>query len=339
MFLIATVGPNTKDKKILKDIIKSGANSLRLNFSHGDLYDFERIIDISRGLNENINIMQDLCGRKIRVSNLLSKVIKIYNKEDIIFCGEDIYKVLKDKIKTIKIIPLNVKSELLNYKSLKSISMKDNTMQFKIISISEHGILTKVTKGGIVRAGKGCNIKGFSRSKIPLSDKDKEDLDWGIKNRVDIICQSFVEDSKDIEEVKDYILNNSNKDYKPRIWAKIETLKGIKNIDKILSVVDGIVIGRGDLIPETSIVTTPIYEDKIVTKISKTDKDIIIATHVLESIGNGRNPEISEVESIYNYIKNGVNGFLLAGETSVSKMPIETVRFLSKVLNKYERIV
>ena len=171
------------------------------------------------------------------------------------------------------------------------------------------------------------------------SDNDKKAIRWGIQNKVNIICQSFVEDKKDIDELKKFIEENNGDNDFPKIWAKIETLNGVKNVENILECVDGIVIGRGDLIPETSIEDTPVYEDKIIQIVTKSiNKDIIVATHLLNSMKLGKVPSLCEVESIYNFIKVGVTGFLLAGETSVGKAPIKTAEFLHNLILKYTGI-
>ena len=198
----------------------------------------------------------------------------------------------------------------------------------------------KVVKGGIVRKGKGCNIKNLDRSVLSLSKEDKMAILWGIKNNVDIICQSFVENKEDVKSIKNFIDQHKTDDTNIKIWAKIETLNGVKNIDKIIEEADGIVIGRGDLIPETSIEDTPMYEEKIISEVSKNkDKDLVIATHLFNSMKVGKMPYLAEVESIYNFMRKGVTGFLLAGETSVGKAPVKTVKFLKNLIYKYENII
>lgn len=328
MYIIATVGPSTKEKRVIKEIVKAGANVLRLNFSHGSYEEFSKIIKIAKEADKNIHILQDLSGRKIRVSYKLKNVLKIYDKEKVLFCGEDIYK--KEGQNGEKIIPLNLCNEILIKNTIEEITMKDNTMKFKILSIGSSGVLTEAIKGGMVRAEKGCNIKGFKRESLELSTKDKIDLQWAVENKIDIISVSFVEKRDDICNIKRYL---DSKNFKSIIWAKIETPKGIENIKEILEEADGIIIGRGDLIPESSITYVPIYQDMII-KASK-GKDIIIATHILNSMRDGMEAKLSEVESIFNHLKNGVNGFLLAGETSIGKVPISTVEFLRNLISEY----
>lgn len=330
MYIIGTVGVNTRDKKILHGMIESGVNVIRLNSSHGSQEEFNKVLLDIREYKKNVHILQDLTGGKIRVSKKIKNVIRVVDKEEIIFCGEDIYN---NFVSSKKVIPVNISNKVLLNSNIEKISMKDNTMRFKIKSKSKNGIIVEVIRGGVVRGDKGCNFKGINRKSI-LSNKDKRDLDWSINNSVDIVCQSFVESKEDIYNILRYI-NKRNHKFKPKIWAKIESSNGVKNILEIIKIVDGIVIGRGDLVPETSLIMTPILQEKIIKIAKENNKDIVLGTHIFDSMKNGRDPDLAEVESIYNNIKKGVNGFLLAGETSVGKKPLETVRFLNTLIRRY----
>lgn len=339
MYIIGTVGPNVKDRNVLKGIIDNGVNALRFNFIHGNELEFLEFLRMAKEISSDIVIILDLSGTKVRVSNDFEYIYKVYDDEEIYFCGEDKYDEIKNNVSKmkIKIIPLNIKNKTLNEKDYKQIGIKDNTMLFNVID-RNNGLIRVVTvRGGIIRKGKGCNIKGLDRKFILLSEKDKNAITWGIKNKVDIICQSFVEDKEDVREIKSFLNDRMLDKSKPKIWAKIETLNGINNIKSILNEADGIVIGRGDLIPETSIEDTPIYEEIIIKEVNREkEKDIIIATHLFNSMKNGKMPSISEVESIYNFIKAGATGFMLAGETSIGKAPVKTVEFLNKLILKYK---
>src|SRR5471030_1342517 len=333
MYIIGTVGPNVKDRIVLKGIIDNGVNALRFNFIHGSEKEFTEFLKMAQDIKADIEIIVDLSGTKVRVSSKFEYIYKVYDDEQIYFCGEDKYDEIKNNVNKMKmkIIPLNIKNKILNEKDYKQIGIKDNTMLFNIIDKSDGLIKVITVRGGIIRKDKGCNIKDLERKVILLSEKDKNAILWGMKNNVDIICQSFVENEDDVKEIKSFLNDNMINGSKPKIWAKIETLNGVNNIKSILKEADGIVIGRGDLIPETSIEDTPIYEEQIINEVSKIKyKDIIIATHLINSMKNGKMPSISEVESIYNFIKSGVTGFLLAGETSIGKAPIKTVEFLNK---------
>ncbi len=334
MYLIGTAGPKIRENVIMKGIIESGINVLRLNFSHGTEQEFLDFLNKSRYINSSIKILVDMSGTKIRVSDQFEYIYKIYNGEEIIFCGEDRYDYLKKKINNKKIIPLNIEDEYLYKNNYNMISIKDNTMQFEVLEKSNLGIKVKTVTGGVIRKGKGCNIKGFKRSHTILSEKDKKAILWGIDNNTDIFCQSFVEERRDIDNIKKFILDNST-NFNPKIWAKIETEKGMVNIDDIIQGCDGIIIGRGDMISETNIEDIPIYEENLIKTIKKYNKDIIIATHILDSMKEGKRPTICESEAVYNFIKKGVNGFLLAGETSIGRAPVKSVQFLKELVNKY----
>ncbi|MFR9240545.1 MAG: pyruvate kinase [Clostridium baratii] len=339
MRIIATMGPSIRKKKVIGELIKNNVDTFRFNFSHGSIDEFNNMKNNIKSLNEDIDIMVDLPGNKIRISDKLLYIYKIYNGEEIIFCGEDVYvnKGYVIRKGETKIIPLNIKDNTLNEDDIESISMKDGTMQFEVIKKEDRGIRVRVKKGGIIRAGKGFNIKGYiRRDKKDISKKDKIGLDWAIKNNADIICESFVEDISDINIVKRYIEENSESKYKPTIFAKVETIKGVENINKIADEVSGIVIGRGDLVPESSIIEAPIYQGELIKNLKNYDGEIIAGTHILNSMKRGWTAEFSEVDSIYNLICNGVKGFLLSGETSIGKAPIKTVKFLNDVVNIYK---
>ena len=334
MYIIGTAGPKVKEKRVLKGIINGGVNILRLNFAHGSRYEFEQFIRKAKEINSNIQIMIDLCGAKIRVSNELRNIYKIYDDEEVYFCGEDEYSRINKDIWSLKVIPLNIKHKTLIEKNYHCISVKDNTMIFEVIGIENNLVKACSVKGGIIRAGKGCNIKEIERKNKFLSENDKKAVLWGINNNVDIISQSFVESGEDIDILKEF-LNDNRKQKDISIWGKIETLKGVKNCSNIAEACDVIIIGRGDLIPETSLEEAPIYEETMIKLIKEKKKEIVIATHVLESMQRGVRPSICEVESIYNFIKKGVSGFLLAGETSVGKTPVKTVEFLNNLIINY----
>ena len=339
MYIIGTVGPTVKDRTALKGIIDNGANALRFNFAHGSDDEFLEFLQMAREIKNDIKIILDVSGTKIRISNKFQYIYKVYDGEEIIFCGEDIYEKVRATLNQYrtKIIPLNIKNSILFRNNYKNITIKDNTMIFEVIEQKNRMIKAKVIKGGIVRKGKGCNIKDLDRSLLSLSREDKKAILWGINNNVDIICQSFVESVNDIESIKNFINEHKTEDTNIKIWAKIETLNGVNNIDNIVKDTDGIVIGRGDLIPETSIEDTPMYEHRIISEVSKNkNKDLIIATHIFNSMKIGKRPYLAEVESIYNFIRSGVTGFLLAGETSVGKAPVKTVKFLKDLICKYE---
>ena len=334
MHIIATIGPKSSDKWLIKELIENGVNVIRFNCSHFNEEEFLNVIEHTRNIDCNVKILMDLCGKKVRVSKRLQYIYKIYNNQEVYFCGEDYYENIdKDKYIDRKIIPLNINSKEIIDSNITSISMKDNTMNFKIIS-TNHGIIkAKVLKGGIIRGGKGCNLSELAKNESLLTIEDKKNIEWSIKNDVDIICQSFVEEEKEIEVIRG-ILDKNNK--KIELWAKVETPKGINNIENILKATNTILIGRGDLVPESGNIKAIELQEKAIKIVKALNKEILIGTHLLNSMKNGHSATVPEIEGIYNFIKKGIDGFLLAGETSIGKAPVETVKFLNKLTREYK---
>lgn len=334
MYIMGTSGMNTKNKSILTNLINNGLDAIRLNASHGTIKEFQDIVNYKNKNNYNIHILLDLAGAKIRVSDRLHTSLSINTGTKVLFCGEDVYDSYNKDAHSNLIVPLTIDNNSLITSPITSLSIKDGTLNFNIINISTRGILAISKNSGIIRETKGCNIPGLKRGNTPLSVNDKTILNWGLDNSVDIISQSFVEDPIDLLSLNNYIRSHS--DLRPKILAKIETLIGFKNIDNILPECDGIIIGRGDLIPETSLLDAPYIEASIIAKTKSQNKDIFIATHLLDSMKKSSSPSLTEVECIYNYIKMNVDGFILCGETSFGKHPIKAVRVLKSLIERYQ---
>ena len=192
---------------------------------------------------------------------------------------------------------------------------------------------------GVIRGGKGCNIPGAYLGENLLNNKDKQNLKWAINNNINIIGQSYAESASEVLYLREYIKRYKENSGDIKIFSKIETMVGLNNYKEIMNCSDGIVIARGDLVPECGIEISVEEEFELLMKLrnDKYDKEIIIATHILDSMKNGLNGTISEIESIYTFINSGVTGFLLAGETSVSKYPVKTAKLLNDLIKRYKK--
>ena len=339
MKIIATIGPNSSSKKVLYEIINKGVDTLRVNFSHFHEEEFKKILSYSRDIKPDINIMADLCGKKVRVYEKLNSIFKVYPNDIVYFCSSDVYSILTNYNEETKIIPITVKSEIIQKNNIKSISMKDGTMNFDIIDKDRIFLKAISRNNGVIRGGKGCNLPGIDLGENKLNDKDKKDLKWAIDNNINIISQSYVEDSSQIISIHEYIRQISGNLDNIKVFAKLETNLGLLNYKDILKYSDGIIIARGDLVPECGIKASVEGEFEILNKLknNNSNKDIIIATRVLDSMKNGLTVSISEVESIYTFINTGVTGFLLAGETSIGRYPIQVIDFLNELINLYNK--
>ena len=339
MKVIATIGPNSSNRKVLSELINNGVNILRLNFSHFYESEFIKILNDSRSIKKDISIMADLCGKKVRVAENLKSVFKVYINEIVYFCSSDVYSLINNNNDKSKIIPLNIKSEIIEKNDIKKISMKDGTMNFDIIDKDKIFLKAIAKDTGVVRAGKGCNIPGADLGENSLNHKDKENLKWAIDNNINIIGQSYVESSRDILCVREYIKKVKGNQNNIKIFSKLETIIGLNNYKEIMNCSDGIVIARGDLVPECGMEISVEQEFELLKKLrdDKYNKEIIIATHVLDSMKSRLNSNINEIESIYTFINNGATGFLLAGETSIGKYPVQTAKLLNELIKRYKK--
>ncbi|CAM2076087.1 MULTISPECIES: pyruvate kinase [Clostridia] len=339
MKIIATIGPNSSNRKVLAELINNGVDIFRLNFSHFYESEFIKILNDSRSIKKDISIMADLCGKKVRVAENLKSVFKVYTNDIVYFCSSDVYSLIANNNDKSKIIPLNIKSEVIEKNDIKKISMKDGTMNFDIIDKDKIFLKAIAKDTGVVRGGKGCNIPGADLGENSLNDKDKENLKWAIDNNIDIIGQSYVESSRDILCVREYIKKVKGNQNDIKIFSKLETIIGLNNYKEIMNCSDGIVIARGDLVPECGMEISVEQEFELLKKLrdDKYNKEIIIATHVLDSMKSRLNSNINEIESIYTFINNGATGFLLAGETSIGKYPVQTAKLLNELIKRYKK--
>jgi Pyruvate kinase len=333
MDIICTVAPNTLEKTTLKKLRNSGGNIIRLNFSHINEDFFRGIVKEVREESINTSILGDIQGSKIRVWSEMKNPIRLLQKELIKICSYEKY----NKLISLdgKLVPLNLSIDNFRKITTKEITFQDGAINLQIINENEEYLIGKVKRGGMVRAEKSCNIKGYIREEKNISNKDKRDIDFCIKEELNIIALSYVESKEGLLNYKNYILNKSKEMGKavPKIYAKIETFKGVENIKSISEECDGIIIARGDLVPEVGINNIPIIQRMIFKRCKS--RELIVATHLLDSLVKGKEISPAEVDDIYWFIKNGATGFLLAKETTITEEPSKAVNIINKLINKY----
>ncbi|MDD7793046.1 pyruvate kinase [Clostridium sp. 'White wine YQ'] len=333
MDIICTVAPNTLEKTTLNKLRNSGGNIIRLNFSHFSEDFFREIVKKIRKEGISVNILGDIQGSKIRVWSEMQRPIRLLHKELIKICSYEKYKELISLEE--KLIPLNLNID--NFKKITSreITFQDGAINLQIVNKNEDFLIGKVKRGGIVRAEKSCNIKGYIREEKSISTKDKRDIDFCLEEELNIIALSYIESKEGLLKYKNYILNKSKEMGKvlPKLYAKIETFKGVENIKSISEECDGIIIARGDLVPEVGINNIPIIQRMIFKRCKS--RELIVATHLLDSLVKGKEVSPAEVDDIYWFIKNGATGFLLAKETTITDDPSKAVNIINKLINKY----
>ena len=326
--IIATIGPSTASKEALRRLIQRGVNVCRINFSHIKFEDAKNIITLIKEINQELHvhtaILADLQGPKIRVKNLANPQ-KLKKSQKITFSS----KKEKD---TIHInYPAFAKDINVNDRVL----LDDGKISLTVISTDKKTRATlKVLHGGTLHNNKGVNLPNTKISLPCLTSKDKKDLKFILKEKIEWIGLSFVRSSEDIGVLKRIIKRNKTPH---KVIAKIEKPQAIKEIDEIIKATDAIMVARGDLGVEVPHQKVPVYQKMIVDKCIKNAKPVVIATQLLESMTHNPTATRAEVNDVANCVIDGADAVMLSGETSVGKHPFKAVDTMRKIIKDVER--
>lgn len=330
--IVATIGPSTKSKEVLKNMILEGVNVFRINFSHADYKVVKENISLVRKLSEeletNIAVLADLQGPKLRIG--LMEDNTIINPDDTIrFCTGKEFVGNNDKVyMNYPDFPNDVKKGEL-------ILVDDGKLLFEILNTNGiDEVKAKVIQGGILSSKKGVNLPNTNLSLPALTNKDKKDALFALEQGVDWIALSFVRNEKDLKKLEKLIKNNS--EYKVPIIAKIEKPEGVANIKKIVAYCDGIMVARGDLGVEVPAEEVPLIQKKLVLTAKKARIPVIIATQMMETMIDSLTPTRAEVNDVANSVIDGADAVMLSGETSVGKYPVEVIKKMATILKKVE---
>jgi pyruvate kinase len=332
--IIATIGPATASAAMLKKLIFAGVDVFRLNFSHADYDEFDRIIkdihSLNKKLETHVAILADLQGPKIRIGEVAPGGKMLYNGQQISFttCKED---ASEDKILvSYKEFPRDVKAG-------ETILLDDGKMTLRIVETDKKNeVIATVINGGLLMSRKGINLPNTRLTLPSLSEKDKEDIKFILDHNFDWIALSFVRLAADIEGLVSVMKTLSPNRIIPVI-AKIEKPEAINNLDSIIQAADGIMVARGDLGVEIPQEKVPIVQKKIVKKCLHHAKPVIIATQMMEGMLNNPRPTRAEVNDVANSVMDGADALMLSGETSVGRFPAETVETMQKIINQVEQ--
>jgi len=331
--IICTLGPSSGNTTILRNMMLSGMDTARLNFSHGSHEMHRQYINFVRRLNKTsrhkIKILQDLEGYRIRIGKFKNNKKTVALKK-----GHEVALTNKEKFYTTGMIPFDYEGSLQDIGIGSHIYIDDGNIAIKVKSRAKNCIKAEVVTPGIIKENKGINIPDVNLKFKGLTDKDKIDLQFGVKNKVDFIAQSFVRDKEDIINIRNYIKQYN---FKCQIIAKIENRQGIENLNSILDVCDGIMIARGDMGVSLPIYEVPIMQKMIIKKCNKRKKFVITATQMLESMTEHLRPTRAEVSDVANAILDGSDYAMLSGETAVGQHPIEAVQMMSDIIKFTEK--
>ncbi|MCU0339871.1 MAG: pyruvate kinase [Spirosomaceae bacterium] len=330
--IVATVGPASESPEMLYQLAQAGVNVFRLNFSHGTHADHQMRIERIRANNEqygmSIGILQDLQGPKIRIGNVEHKdgvLIEAGNR--LVFTNEDIVGTA-ERVST----PYNGMYQ--DVQIGERILMDDGKLEVKVIDIEGTDVVTEVVYGGMLKSKKGVNLPNTRVSMPSVTDKDFQDLAFGLQNDVEWVALSFVRHASDIQQVKDYILAQGKT---TRVVAKIEKPEAIENIDEIIEVTDGLMVARGDLGVELPAEEVPMIQKMLVEKCNMAGKPVIVATQMLESMIDAPRPTRAEINDIANSVLDGADAVMLSAETASGKYPIEAVTSMAQTIYQIEK--
>ena len=330
--IVCTVGPSTDDRQILKDLMLSGMNVARFNFSHGDYEThrrrFEEIVSLREELGLHIATMLDTRGPEIRLGRFVdNKPVELKDGDSYILTTEECLCDDKKGFITFDKLPQDVSIGT-------RILINDGLVEMVVEKVSGKEICCKVIYGGVISNNKGINVPGVELSMPYLSDRDMEDLEFGAKMGFDFIAASFVRSSADINYLKKFI--KSIGWTTPRIIAKIESIDGVDNIDEIIEASDGIMVARGDMGVEIPFEQIPAIQKELIKKGYNAGKQVITATQMLESMITNPRPTRAEITDIANAIYDGTSAIMLSGETAAGKHPVEAVRTMALIAETTE---
>ena len=330
--IIATLGPASNTRKVLKEMITAGMNVARLNFSHGDYEthgeSIKLIRSLSRTMNRHVGILLDLQGPKIRTGKLKD--------------GGPVYLETGESIRiTTQVIKGTAEKISATYKGLTNdtkkgdtILLDDGLIELVVMHKRKDIITCRIINGGWLKENKGMNLPGVSVSAPSLTAKDIKDLNFGIKMGVDYFALSFVRSADDVKQIKKHI---SKQGQNTPVIAKIEKPEAVENLDSILQVADGIMVARGDLGVEMKPEKVPAIQKTIIKAAILANKPVITATQMLETMSAHPIPTRAEASDVANAIYDGTDAVMLSGETTMGKYPVETVGMMARIAVRTER--
>ena len=331
--IVATIGPATSSPEVLKALIEAGATTLRLNFSHGSHADHQRSVRLIRQtafeLNQPVGILQDLQGPKIRLGRFETGSVVLSNGDRFTLTSRPVAGNEQISWVTYDLLAEEVPSGA-------SILLDDGRVEMKVEQVDRAAkeLHCRVVVGGALSNNKGVNFPGVYLSIKALTDKDREDLMFGLDQGVDWVALSFVRNPQDVLEIKDLI---SSAGKQVPVIAKIEKHEAIEQMEAILALCDGVMVARGDLGVELPAEDVPILQKRLIFTANRLGIPIITATQMLDSMVHSPRPTRAEVSDVANAILDGTDAVMLSNETAVGKYPVEAVATMARIATRIEQ--
>ncbi len=330
--IICTIGPSSNEEHIFSEMCTAGLNVARLNFSHGTHEEHQRSINMIKKVREEQNlpvaIMLDTKGPEYRIKTFADKSITLNDGDPFVFTVRD---VVGDR----SMVSVNYEGLINDISAGDTILVNNGLVAFKVIDKNETDLFCTVVTGGVLSDRKSMSFPEKTLQQVYLSEQDKADLLFGIRNEVDFVAASFVSTRQDILEVKNFLAENGGGNI--GLIAKIENRAGINNIEDICRECDGIMIARGDLGVEIPFAQLPAVQKYIIEKCRLLGKRVITATEMLESMIHNPRPTRAEISDVANAVYDGTSAVMLSGESAAGKYPVETILAMSEIVEETEK--
>ncbi len=328
--IVCTIGPVSESPQMIEALIVAGMNVARLNFSHGTREDhLKKMVALRRiaeRLKQPVAILQDLAGPKIRIGKMKEGGVELRRGEKFLLTNREIVGNDKEASVSYASLPSEVEAG-------DQILLADGTIELRVLRSHGQDIQCEVVVGGILTSHKGINLPTGTLLAKAFTEKDREDLLFGLRNGIDLIALSYVKEASDIEDVKRFLKKESAA---VPVIAKIERKEALEKIDEILMISDGIMVARGDLGVETPIEKIPTVQKMLIRKANTLGKPVITATQMLRSMVDHTQPTRAEVTDVVNAIYDGTDAVMLSEETASGRFPAEALRMMDKIVRAAE---
>ena len=331
--VVCTMGPNTNDKEMMRKLMLNGMDVARFNFSHGDHAEQKSRMDLLKQLREeehtNTAIRRDTKGPEIRTGRLKD------GKKVMLEPGATITLTVDDIEGDDKKVSISYEGLVEDIDRGNTILIDDGLIGLKVVSKNAKEIVCEVINGGELGEKKGVNVPNVAVRLPAITEKDKDDIKFGVEQGIDFIAASFVRNAECVLEIRAY-LKELNAPYIP-IIAKIENAEGIRNIDEIIRAADGIMVARGDLGVEIPAEEVPYLQKMMIQKCNQNFKTVITATQMLDSMMRNPRPTRAEVTDVANAVYDGTDAVMLSGETAQGKYPLEALQMMVHIIENTEQ--
>lgn len=333
--IICTIGPATESVEKIEALAKAGMNAARLNFSHGSYKHHSLLINnirqVRKSLGAPLAIIQDLQGPRLRLGTLPQDGVAV-KRGDIIGLYPENKKPMRLPPGVIGLAAQTPIDKIVKRGEI--ILIKDGLVKLRVQEIKNGIVLARVEQGDILTSNRGLNLPESKLPRAVLTAKDKADIKFGLKKKVDWFALSFVRNRQDVAALRRLL--PKNREYQPKIIAKIECHEAVANFDEILSSSDAIMIARGDLGIELPSEQVPLLQKQFITKCLSAAKPVIVATQMLESMAVNPRPTRAEVSDVANAVIDHTDAVMLSAETSTGKYPLQACRMMATILKETE---